>query len=117
MVATATVTAGTEGDDVVAMTPLGWSKFDALGGDDTICLALGSATGGRVPMPPTGWLDAGPGNDTVVDESEVQAGAAMTVALGTGDDSFTGNGLGERVFATRGVGPSTDRCRAARSGT
>ena len=99
VVATTTVTVGTEGDDVVAMTPLGWSQFDALGGDDTICLALGSPRGGRDPMPPTGWVDAGPGNDAVVDESALHAGAGMTVALGTGDDSFTGNALDERVFA------------------
>jgi hypothetical protein len=54
IVASTTVTTGTEGDDVVAMTPSGWSRFDALSGNETICLALGTATGGRDPMPPTG---------------------------------------------------------------
>ena len=103
IVATTTVTSGTEGDDVVAMTPSGWSRFDALGGNDTICLALGIATGGRDPMPPTGVLDAGPGNDVVVDESALHAGAVVNVGLGTGDDSFTGNGLDERVFADSSV--------------
>ena len=99
VVASSAVTTGTEGDDVVAMTPGGWNTFDALGGNDTMCLAVPAAIGGSDPWPPTGWMEAGAGNDTVVDESEVIAGAQVNVGLGAGDDSFTGNGLSERVFA------------------
>jgi len=103
VVASTSVVTGTEGDDVVAMTPSGWSQFDALGGNDTICLALAIGTGGRDPMPPTGRVDAGPGNDSVVDESELSPGAYMHVGLGTGDDSFVGNAVAERVYADSSV--------------
>lgn len=99
VVASTSVTTGTEGDDVVAMTPLGWNRFDALGGNDTICLALGASSGGRDPRPPTGVVDAGPGDDVVIDESALDPGAGMYVGLGTGDDSFTGNDLAEEVYA------------------
>jgi hypothetical protein len=99
VVASSSVTTGTEADDVVAMTPGGWNQFDALGGNDTICLAVPAAITGGDSWPPTGWVEAGAGNDTVVDESEIAAGAQVNVGLGAGDDSFTGNGLSERVFA------------------
>ena len=100
VVASSSVTTGTEGDDVVAMTPGGWNQFDALGGNDTICLAVPAAIVEVKGLgPPAGWVEAGAGNDTVVDESEVVAAAQVSVGLGAGDDSFTGNGLSERVFA------------------
>jgi hypothetical protein len=108
VVASSSVVTGTEGDDVVAMTPSGWSKFDALGGNDTICLALGIATGGRDPMPPTGWLDAGAGDDVVVDESTFTPDAVMYVGLGTGDDAFTGNDVAERVYTDSSPFPLDD---------
>ncbi|WP_110182106.1 hypothetical protein [Nocardioides solisilvae] len=97
IVATAQVTTGSEGDDVVAMTPGGWNSFDALGGDDTICLVPGAPSGGRDPRGPWGVVNAGPGNDVVVNESSV--GSGMTVYLGGGDDRFTGAGFAETVFA------------------
>jgi hypothetical protein len=103
VVASSSVTTGTEGDDVVAMTPGGWNQFDALGGNDTICMAVPAAIGGSDPWPPTGWVEAGAGNDMVMDESEVVAGAQVSVGLGAGDDSFTGNGLSERVFADSSI--------------
>jgi hypothetical protein len=99
IVASATVTTGTDSDDVVAMTPSGWSSFDALGGNDTICLALGTATGGTKPMPATGYLDAGSGDDIVVNQSAASPGAAMHIGLGAGDDTFTGNDINELIFA------------------
>lgn len=99
IVASTEVTVGTDADDVVAMTPLGWSTFDALGGNDTICLALGAASeGGRDPQPPSGQVDAGAGDDVVVDESPNYTGAIMRVGLGVGDDSFTGSDLPETVY-------------------
>src|SRR5690606_13184542 len=97
IVATAQVTTGTEGDDVVAMTPEGWNTFDALGGDDTICLAPGAPSGGRDPRGPWGVVNAGPGNDVVINES--MQGSGMTVFLGGGDDRFTGTSFSEAVFA------------------
>jgi hypothetical protein len=98
VVVSSSVTTGTEGDDVVAMTPGGWNHFDALGGNDTICLAVPAVSPGAL-WPMTGWVEAGAGNDTVVDESEIVAGAQVIVGLGAGDDSFTGNGLSEIVSA------------------
>ena len=56
VVASSSVTTGTEGDDVVAMTPGGWNQFDALGGNDTICLAVPAAIAGGDPgRPRAGW--------------------------------------------------------------
>jgi hypothetical protein len=98
IVASTEVTVGTEADDVVAMTPLGWSTFDALGGNDTICLALGAAReGGRDPQPPAGRVDAGAGDDVVVDESPDYPGVTMDVGLGVG-----GNAAGPRHDRWRG---------------
>ena len=101
IVATTTVTRGTEGDDVVAMEPDAWRTFDALGGDDTICLAAGAAMpNDRDPLPPSGFLDAGAGDDAVVNLMPPgTTGAHTTVVLGTGDDSFQGADVGEVVHA------------------
>ena len=104
IVASLDVTVGTEGDDVVAMTPSGWSSFDALGGNDTICLALGAAfTGPRDAVPLMGVLDAGAGDDVVVNEATLAPGASMSVGLGAGDDTFTGNADPADVFADSAV--------------
>lgn len=100
IVATTTVTVGTEGDDVVAMTPSGWFSFDALGGNDTICLALGLGGG---EMPPTGVLNAGAGDDVVVNQATASAGASMSVGLGAGEDTFTGNDTPAQVMADSAV--------------
>ena len=104
IVATSTVTSGTEGDDVVAMTPLGWSVFDALGGNDTICLAAGASRGGRDPLPPQGLLDAGAGDDTVVNESAPGLGAEMRVGLGAGADTYAGNDAHEQIHTDTSFG-------------
>ena len=112
VVATTTVTQGTEGDDVVAMEPDAWSRFDALGGNDTICLALPAEVvtdhyGGRDRI---GVLDAGAGDDAVVNLMDPAAAPSIvTVGLGAGQDTFTGADVGETVLTDRGqqFGPAT----------
>ena len=102
IVATTTVTAGTEGDDVVAMEPGAWTSFDAKGGNDTICLALPAEIitdhyGTREQL---GIVDAGPGDDTVINLMPVRAtGISATVVLGLGSDTYTGADAGEEVHA------------------
>ncbi|WP_181311610.1 hypothetical protein [Nocardioides campestrisoli] len=96
IVATAKVMKGTEGDDVVAMTPGAWNSFSALGGDDTICLTHGAPSGGRDPQGSWGYVNAGHGNDVVVNES-TQA-SSMTIFLGAGEDRFIGSSYSETVF-------------------
>ena len=99
IVATTGVTRGTEGVDVVAMEPGGWNRFDALGGDDTVCLAPGAASDQHEAPPPGGWLDAGAGNDVVVNPTP--EGTNITVVLGHGSDTYQGAGVGERVHAEK----------------
>ena len=101
IVATTTVTQGTEGDDVVAMEPGQWNTFDARGGDDTVCLAVGKADiNDRDSRPPYGFLDAGTGDDTVVNLTPAgTTGTWTTVFLGLGSDSFQGADVGEEVYA------------------
>ncbi|UUZ59630.1 hypothetical protein [Nocardioides sp. B-3] len=96
IVASSTVTVGTEGDDVVAMTPSGWYNFDAPGGNDTICPAVGIGGGGEIP---TGTLNAGAGDDVVVNRATASLGSSMFVGLGAGEDTFTGNDTPARVVA------------------
>jgi len=109
IVATRTVTHGTEGDDVVAMEPGAWFTFDALGGNDTICLAVGAGRSGRDPMPPSGFLDAGAGDDRVVNLTPAgSTGISTTAVLGLGSDTFRGAGIGETVFAEKQVGDFDD---------
>lgn len=108
IVASAEVTKGTPGDDVVAMTPLGWTTFDALDGDDLVCLALGEPAGGRDARGPVGHLEAGPGDDVVVNGSALAPGAEMIIGLGGGSDSYTGNGVTERVYADSTVSAPDD---------
>lgn len=110
IVASTTVTRGTEGEDVVAMEPGGWRMFDALGGNDTICLAAAAGiSNDRDPMPPSGWLDAGPGDDVVVNLMPTgTTGVATTVVLGLGNDSFQGADVGEKVFAEKDVADFSD---------
>lgn len=102
IVATTSVTQGTDGDDVVAMEPGQWNTFDAGSGDDTVCLAAGRADiNDRDSRPPAGFLDAGTGDDTVVNltPSDTSGMIFTTVVLGLGNDSFQGSGVGEEVFA------------------
>jgi hypothetical protein len=103
IVATRTVWEGTEGDDVVAMEPGAWDTFDARGGNDTICLAIAA---GRMP---SGHVDAGPGDDTVVNLMPAgTAGATTTVVLGLGSDTFHGADVGETVYAETDISPFDD---------
>ncbi len=101
IVATTTVTEGTDGDDVVAMEPGAWNTFDALAGNDIVCLAAGRANiNDRDSTPPYGRLDAGPGDDSVVNLTPAgTTGVITTVVLGLGNDSFQGADVGEEVFA------------------
>ena len=112
IVATAAVTRGTDGDDVVAMEPGGWNRFDAGAGHDTICLDVPAEIvtdhyGGRDRI---GDLDAGEGDDTVVNLMPAgTAGITTNVVLGPGSDSYQGAGVGERVHAEKGyVDATTD---------
>lgn len=110
IVATRTVTQGTEGDDVVAMEPDGWNTFKALGGNDTICLAAGAAQpNDRDPVPPFGFLDAGAGDDTVVNlMAPGTTGVSTTVVLGLGSDTYQGADVGESVYAEKQGGDFDD---------
>ena len=109
IVATQTVWEGTEGDDVVALEPGRGNIFDALGGDDTICLAIGMGRSGRDRMPPTGSVDAGPGDDTVVNLMPTgTTGATTEVELGLGSDVFQGADVGETVYAETSVSAFDD---------
>lgn len=108
IVATVDVRRGTEGDDVVAMEPGSWFTFDALGGNDTICLAPGVGPGGSDPLPRV-FLDAGAGDDTVVNLTPAgTTGIATTVVLGLGSDTFQGAGVGEEVYAEKQVADLDD---------
>lgn len=110
IVATTSVTKGTEGDDVVAMEPGEWNNFDAKGGNDTICLAAGKPdVNDRDPRPPSGILDAGVGDDMVVNLTPAgTTGIFTTVVLGLGNDSFQGADVGETVYAEDPVADFAD---------
>lgn len=99
IVATQAVTRGTEGDDVVAMEPGAWNAFDALGGDDTICLDAAADVESDVGRRAYGTLEAGAGDDVVVNLTPVGYTGMTTVVLGTGNDTYRGADLGETVFA------------------
>ncbi|SED10488.1 hypothetical protein SAMN04489844_3683 [Nocardioides exalbidus] len=115
IVATSTVTEGTEGDDVVAVEPGAWTRFDAKGGDDTICIDVPASIvtdhhGGRDMI---ASLDAGAGDDIVANlMSAGTSGVITTVVLGLGNDTFTGADVGESVSTERVAGgsvtPTTD---------
>ncbi|WP_162794517.1 hypothetical protein [Nocardioides houyundeii] len=101
IVASQEVTSGTEGDDVVAMTPGDWNTFDALGGDDTICLAVPDSFSGSETGEIVGFVTAGSGDDVVVNESSSNS-SHLSVLLGSGDDTFTGSSstrVVEHVYA------------------
>ncbi len=100
IVATDSVTTGTEGDDVVSMTPHGWTHFEAGGGNDTICLAVGGPNGSQSPnSPPTTVLDAGAGDDVVVNLTPSGSDGRAETRLGSGNDTYTGANLNEVVWA------------------
>jgi hypothetical protein len=87
--ATGGTVTGTEGPDVILVT--GPATVEALGGDDTVCVA-----GGR--------LDAGAGDDEV---SAVGAHEQIAV-LGAGDDTYTSVGLTDDVDPHEGDSAGTD---------
>lgn len=105
IVATTTVTEGTDGDDVVAMEPGAWTRFDAKGGNDTICMDVPAEIvtdhyGGRDRL---AILDAGAGDDTVANLMPAGTdGVRSTVVLGLGNDTYSGaDTLGEEVSTER----------------
>ena len=111
IIATSTVTVGTEGDDVVAMEPGGWTRFETLGGNDTVCLALPAeiTTDHYGTRERIGTLDAGPGDDAVTNLTPAgTTGTTTTVLLGLGSDTFTGADVGEVVHADLGWGHVAD---------
>ncbi len=65
-----------------------------------------------------GLLNAGPGDDVVVNESGTgPSDSMMTVYLGEGDDTFTGAPMDETVFADTDESGEAVRHRRAASAT
>lgn len=83
--ATVVGSTGTEGDDVMVVLPTQGVTAQALGGNDLICIVAAPEGGIRSVV-----VDAGPGNDTVVNESADVEGVWYTTMLGTGSDSYVG---------------------------
>ena len=85
-------TTGTEGDDVI-VAPLGPnSTVQGLGGNDTICLVDGPGGSSRDPFV---IVQAGAGNDSVVNETTQPHG--IRIELGAGADHFVGADYSETV--------------------
>ncbi|NPC43950.1 calcium-binding protein [Nocardioides sp. zg-1230] len=76
---------GTEGDDVMVVVASDGTTAQALGGDDTICIAASPEGGFRSVT-----VDAGSGDDSVVNESADVEAVWYTTVLGTGADSYVG---------------------------
>lgn len=83
--ATVVGSTGTEGDDVMVVVPQPGVTAQALGGDDTICIVAAPEGGIRSVI-----VDAGTGDDTVVNESADVEDVWYTTILGPGADSYTG---------------------------
>ena len=66
--------------------------------DDTIASPCRPRSAGSDPWPPTSWWRPVPGT-TPSSTVRGRRRSPVNVGLGAGDDSFTGNGLSERVFA------------------
>lgn len=81
---------GTAGDDVMVVT--GQGSASSGSGSDLVCIRVASSG-----EPYLLALDAGPGDDTVVNESADGAVRVSTV-LGAGADTYTGNATGEVVI-------------------
>jgi hypothetical protein len=87
-------TNGTTGDDVI-VAPIGpYGTVQGLGGDDLICLVNGLQT--TVPDPSV-TVQAGAGDDSVVNEAALYSGILL-VELGGGTDHYVGADYGERVY-------------------
>lgn len=83
--ATVVGSTGTEGDDVMVVVPQPGVTAQALGGNDTICIVAAPEGGIRSVI-----VDAGAGDDTVVNESADVEDVGYTTILGAGADSYTG---------------------------
>ncbi|MBC2935110.1 hypothetical protein [Nocardioides sp. zg-1228] len=83
--ATVVGSTGTEGDDVMVVVPQPGVTAQGLGGNDTICIVAAPEGGMRNVT-----VDAGAGDDTVVNESTDVEDVWYTIVLGTGADSYVG---------------------------
>lgn len=83
--ATVVGSTGTEGDDVMVVVPQPGVTAQALGGNDTICIVAAPEGGTRSVT-----VDAGAGDDSVVNESADVEDVWYTTILGAGADSYTG---------------------------
>ena len=90
-------TTGTAGDDVmvVGLTPVGTATGGV--GNDLICIRL---TTSREPLLYS--VDAGPGDDTVVNEST--ASTQLTTVLGAGADTYAGSDTTGEIVVAGAVG-------------
>jgi Ca2+-binding RTX toxin-like protein len=83
--ATVVGSTGTEGDDVMVVVPAHGTTAQALGGNDTICIVAAPEGGIRSVV-----VDAGAGDDSVLNESADVDDVWYTTVLGTGADSYVG---------------------------
>jgi hypothetical protein len=83
--ATVVGSTGTEGDDVMVVVPQLGVTAQALGGNDTICIVAAPEGAMRSVI-----VDAGAGDDTVVNQSTDVEDVWYTTILGAGADSYTG---------------------------
>ena len=91
-------TTGTPGDDVmvVGLVPAGTATGGA--GNDVICIRLTTAQ-----EPLLYSVDAGPGDDTVVNES-TNGATRLTTVLGAGSDTYTGSDTTGEIVVAGAVG-------------
>ncbi len=93
---------GTDGDDVMVVGPTQRS-VSAGAGDDVVCIRLSETDTVRRHF----FLDAGPGDDLVHNET-TSSRRFVTVVLGVGADTFVGSGaVGEAVHPGPGLGNDT----------
>lgn len=83
--ATVVGSTGTDGDDVMVVVPTHGTTTQALGGNDTICIVAAPEGGIRSVV-----VDAGAGDDSVLNESADVEDVWYTTVLGTGADSYVG---------------------------
>jgi hypothetical protein len=105
---------GTDGADVIVAS--GISTVDALGGDDLVCLEMGSVVLGASEESPVAKVNAGPGDDVVSSENldawstpQDGQGWEVTVALGTGEDRFLGGPGVDMVYGSDPDGADIER--------
>jgi hypothetical protein len=100
-------TMGTEGDDVISAPLYYDSEIDGLGGNDTICLVDAVSAGSDQTQIK---VNAGPGDDTVLNESISNPAffSLLQVELGPGSDHFVGAAYGELVYGADDTGEGSD---------